>query len=94
MTILNEAARIRRTAKLIEAEVDGELMGLDPDTAEIFAFNDTALRVWRLLDEPRTFGAICDQLGEAFDVTPDQCRHDVAALLETMIEGKLVAIEA
>jgi hypothetical protein len=84
---------IRRRAGLIEAEVDGELIGLHIDNGTCYGFNETATRVWGLIDEPHTISEICQALASEFDVPPDRCRGEVSALLRDLHADGLIALE-
>jgi len=46
--------------------------------------------VWRLLEEPLSADQLNSALREKYDVPPDQCRAEIDALLEELIEMKLV----
>ena len=77
---------------LVEAEVAGELVGLDVEHGHCYGFNATATRVWRLLEKPQTLGALCDQLMLEHDVDRGTCLSDVGSLLETLAADGLVRL--
>lgn len=61
------------------------------DTGKYVALNVTATAVWAALETPADQAAIERRLCEAFEVTPEDCRRSVDALLETMRDLKLVS---
>ena len=75
---------------LIEAEVDGELVGLHIDNGYCYGFNPTATRIWALIENPQTITQLCRTLAEEFEIEPDAARPDVLALLEELQRDKLV----
>ena len=75
---------------LIEAEVDGELVGLHIDNGYCYGFNPTATRIWALIGTPQTVTQLCETLAEEFEIEPDAARPDVLALLEELQRDKLV----
>ncbi|WP_326524326.1 PqqD family protein [Sphingomonas sp.] len=79
-----------RREGLIEAEVDGELLGLHIDNGYCYGFNPTATRIWALIETPRTVTQLCETLSEEFEVTPADARPDVEALLEELQREGLV----
>lgn len=79
-----------RREGLIEAEVDGELVGLHIDNGYCYGFNPTATRIWALLDTPKSVTELCATLAEEFEVEPSAARPDVIALLEELQGEKLV----
>ena len=73
---------VRRSATLLEAEVDGELVALDVGTGTCFGFNAPVAAVWALIEQPMTVAAIRDALLDRFDVDPATCETEVLALLK------------
>ena len=76
----------------MEAELHGELIGLDVERGACFGFNGTATAIWAMIAQPRTFGELLDTLTARFDVTRDRCRTDLAALLGDMADQGLVEL--
>lgn len=81
-----------RREGLIEAEVDGEIVALHVETGTCYGFNQTATRIWSLLEQPKTLAQLCAALGDEFDVDPDQCEGDVEALLRELSDDNLVTL--
>lgn len=81
-----------RREGLIEAEVDGELVGLHIDNGYCYGFNPTATRIWALIETPKSVTQLCDELSEEFEVSPEDARPDVVALLEQLQREKLVEL--
>jgi hypothetical protein len=87
---LSPDAVVTRRAEPLTATVDGELVMLDPRTSRYFALDAIGLRVWELLEEPRSVAALCEALEGEFDVSPDACRRDVLAFLEQLENAELL----
>lgn len=86
---------VARGAGLVEAEVDGEMVGLHIENGICYGFNTTATRLWQLIEQPQSLSAICDALVDEFDVEPDQCEADVRALIaDLQNDGILVISES
>ena len=85
---------ISRRAELLEANIDGDVVGLHIASGTCFGFNSTATRVWEILAEPARFDALCDQLTREFSVDAEHCRRDVLALLLDMRDAGLVELSA
>jgi hypothetical protein len=86
---MSEVIAARRDG-LIEAEVDGELIGLHIDNGVCYGFNPSATRIWALLEQPKTLTALCETLAQEFEVEPEDARPDVLALLEHLAAERLV----
>jgi hypothetical protein len=85
-------ALVRRIADVVEAPVEEDLVGLDPSSGTCFGLNAVAHRIWRLLAEPNSINGICDVLTAEYAVGRDECRAQVAAFLDELRRGGLVAV--
>lgn len=83
---------ITRSEGMIEAEVDGDLVGLDVATGTCFGFNLTAKRVWRLLERPRRLSELTAALTAEFAVDEADCAEQVADLVEEFLKEGLVTL--
>ncbi len=83
---------VTRGPGLIEAEADGELIGLHIDNGTCYAFNGTATRVWKMIEEPKSLAEICAILGQEFDVDPDICEAEVRDLLDDLAGEGIVIL--
>lgn len=84
---------IRREG-LLEAEVDGEIVGLHVEQATCYGFNSTATRVWQLLVQPRRKAELRDLLLQDFHVDRQVCEVQLEALLQDLQREGLVEIKA
>ncbi len=85
---------IERIDGLVEAEVAGELVGLDIERGSCFGFNATATRIWHLVETPRTLGSLCAALMAEHEVDRATCLADTAAVLHVLADERLVALTA
>jgi len=85
--------RYVRARELMEADVDDELVALDPQGGLCFGFNQVATSVWKLLDQPRSLTDLQSSLSEEYEVTPAQCREEVQSLLDDLVAKDLVRAE-
>ena len=79
-----------RTTELLEANIDDELVALEPRQGNCFGFNAVATSVWRNLESPKTFDQLRDQLVDEYDVSPDQCASELRELLDDLVEKGLI----
>lgn len=79
-----------RATTLMEAEIDDEIVALDRAQGDVFGFNGVASDVWRLLEQPRSLDELCGELETKYAVENERCAEEVAALLDQLIEMKLV----
>lgn len=62
---------------------NGTYYGLDPVGA----------RIWSLIQTPRRVEAIKATLLDEYEVTPEQCQHDLIALLQQLADEGLVEVD-
>jgi hypothetical protein len=92
VSALSLDAVVVRRAEPLSAVVDDELVMLDPRQSRYFGLDRVGRRVWDLIEEPISVGALCAVLQDEFDVAPDVCRADVLAFLERMDVAELVEV--
>ena len=63
---------------------------LDSERGQFYSLNDVGGRVWSLLCEGTTFGAMVAQLQVEYDVSAEVLRADVERLLGQLAEAGLV----
>lgn len=85
---------VARREGLLEAEVDGELVGLHVDNGACYGFNSTATRIWALIETPKRLGELRGILETEFDVPPDVCEAQLMELLKTLEADGLVELRA
>jgi hypothetical protein len=84
---------VERRNGLLEAQVDGEMVGLKVDSGTCYGFNATATRIWSLIAEPKRLSEIRDLLLEEFEVTPEACERDVHNVLVELEKDGLVDLK-
>ena len=60
-------------------------------TNQIYEFNDTAARVWELLENGLTIEAVIEQLTAEFEVDPSTLRNEIKALIGDLVTKGLIA---
>ena len=80
----------RRSAELMEADINDELVALEPNQGTCFGFNSVATDIWRKLEQPMSFGDLKSQLLDEYDVSEEQCAQDLSALLDQMSDAQLI----
>jgi len=71
-------------------ELEGEMVLLDPRSAEYFSLNQTGSRAWELLQGGKTVGDTCAALAEQFGVPPERVMDDLVPFLEDLLAAGLV----
>lgn len=85
---------VHRLPGLAEAEVDGDLVALHIENGTYYSFNETAARIWALLDRPKSVTELCATLAAEFEVDPQLCATEVLLLLRDLEKDGLVDLIA
>jgi hypothetical protein len=86
--------KLESTSQATSCQVGDETVILDLASGQYFALDGVGSAIWRHLQTPCTFGALCDRLQEEYDVSPSRCRTEVSALLEDLAQRGLVRLQA
>ncbi len=81
---------VHRLPGLAEAQVDGELVALHIENGTYYSFNETAARIWALLDRPKSVGELCAALTAEFEIDAEACEEHVMLLLRDLETDGLV----
>ena len=84
---------VRRTSGLLEARLEGELVGLNVEQGACYGFNATATRVWELIEQPTPRSALRETLLREYEVDAETCDRELDVLLGELQRHGLVAVE-
>jgi hypothetical protein len=76
--------KIVRTADVVSSPVQEELVMFDVDAGKYYGLNEMAASIWQCLENPVTIEALCAELLNTFDVSPEQCRVEVLAFVSKL----------
>jgi len=77
-------------ATVVDADMDGDRALLDLEENTYFTLNPTASTIWAAISEPQPLQILVAEVTEKFDVSEEECRSDVEALLQDMVAANLV----
>jgi len=83
---------ICRRAEVTGQGLDDALVMRNSATGEFYGLESIALRIWQLIEQPRTVAAVCDELRDEYDVDAATCQRDVLDFVaELRSEGLIEA---
>ena len=85
--------RVKAAQHVLVRELEGESVLLNLDSESYFGLDDVGTRMWSVLTTSETVQESFDILVGEFDVSREQLRSDLTALIESLIEHGLVEIE-
>lgn len=74
---------MRKSPRVIETRLPGELILLDPSAGEMYSLNEAGAFIWDRLDAGSPDG-IAAEIAEAFEVPRARAEADVEALIEEL----------
>lgn len=80
-----------RAKELLEADLNDELVALEPEQGNCFGFNAVAASVWRHLEQPRSFAELKAVLLAEYEVDDATCEAELRELLASLEDRGLVA---
>lgn len=89
--ITGETLLRRADGALATSTTDGNLVLLDRDY-EYLRLNETASRIWELLEQPQTPDELVAVLTEEFGITSEVCRAGLLPVVETFLQRGLVVL--
>ena len=89
MTDLHDRS-IEISPDVLFQEVGGETVLLDLESEQYFGLDAVGTRIWGMIEEGVSVGAMVDTLLQEYEVERDTLEADVAALLSRLAEAGLI----
>jgi hypothetical protein len=90
--IINEQSVVSAKPDNLASRLGSEAVILNMEYGRYFGLNTTGAFVWDLVQQPRTVAEIEHAICDEFEVTPEQCHIDLAALLENLLSTGLIEV--
>ena len=81
-------------AQVMAREVGNETVILDLANGTYYGLDPVGARIWQLMAEGQTLTQVCEFMLAEYEVTREMIEHDVLALVQTLLERKLVSAGA
>ena len=91
---ISKISTVVRAKDQVSCDLAGEAVILNTKSGIYYGLNPVGARIWELIQEPTTIGAVLDSLLKEFDVTPERSQKELFALIEDMAARELISIEA
>lgn len=85
-------SRVTVPEEVLVRELDGESVLLNLNNESYYGLDEVGTRMWNLLTTTPTIDAAYDALLAEYEVTPEQLRSDMAALLVQLSEQGLIQV--
>jgi hypothetical protein len=81
---------VSRSAAMLEASLDDELVALHVEQGRCYAFNASAKRIWSLIETPIGIDQLQAALMNEYDVDQATCARELEAVLNDLEQDGLV----
>ena len=78
----------------VSCDLAGEAAILNLKNSVYYGLDTVGARVWTLVQEPITVGAVRDAMLREYDVEPERCERDLIDLLQKLAAEGLIAIKS
>jgi sulfur transfer complex TusBCD TusB component (DsrH family) len=89
---IQESAIVLAAGDLLATAFGAELVILSLKDGVYYGLEDVGARIWALLQKPIAVSAIRDALVAEYDVEPEPCGRDLAALLQDLAARGLIEV--
>ena len=79
------------TPEVVDCDIGGDRALLHLEKNTYFTLNATASELWLALSQPRSLDELVTVVTDKFEVTEEQCRPDIEALVAQMVAAGIVA---
>lgn len=79
---------------LISRELSGRMALFDPSSRACYSLDAVGLRVWELIQQPKTIRDLVEALVTEYEIDRKSCERGVSALVQELQEAKLVEVVA
>ncbi len=86
------SSTIVRSSQFITTPMDNELAMMSLESNAYFGLDEIGAVIWEALEQPKTVGALCDELLARYDIDRAQCQADVIDFLTDLHEAKIVEL--
>jgi hypothetical protein len=86
-------ARVRLNPEVLAQRVENDLVLVHLDTNQIYNLNDSAARLWELLEAGLDLDQAKQQLTQEFEVSMERLEQDIAAVLKSLAENNFIIVE-
>ncbi len=76
----------------VSTNLSGEEIILLLDTGVYYGLDHVGTRIWALVQQTNTVGAICAIICDEYEIDPIQCQQDVQQFLLALAEARLVEV--
>lgn len=93
MSQITANTMVKRVDDIVQAEIDGELVMMSIENGEYYGLDAVACDIWARIDQPMSVDAICAEMIEKYEVSPERCLHDVITFVGQLKDNNIVTCD-
>jgi Coenzyme PQQ synthesis protein D (PqqD) len=91
---MNMNAKVTVPSQVMARQVGAETVILDLESGTYYGLDAVGARAWQLMTSGQTLAQVCETMLAEYEVQPEQLQQDIAALVQSLADQKLVVLEA
>lgn len=89
---LSDSATVVVARDVLASEFGAEHVLLNLKNGTYYGVEEVGGEVWKLLQQPMSFGTLCRAMADTFDVDVDVCRQDLHRFVSDLLANGLVEV--
>lgn len=89
---LSDSAIVVVARDVLASEFGEEHVLLNLKNGTYYGVEEVGGEVWKMLQQPVSFGSLCSAMAESFDVDADLCRQDLHRFVSDLLAHGLVEV--
>lgn len=81
---------VSRTQDHVSTELDGETVLMCIKQGNYYGLDKILSRVWTIIEKPIMVSDLCEELMKEFEVAREKCEKDILAVLNELLNEKLL----
>lgn len=90
--VLTHNTMLSRSKDILANEVGNDTVMMSIDKGKYYGTNKTGSYIWKVLEQPMTFGDLCSQLAADFNITEDKCAAEVVPFIEQLSNESIIEV--
>lgn len=90
---ISDSSAIVAGKEQVSSDLAGEAVILNLKNGGYYSLNSVGLRIWELIQEPKTVSEIRNTILAEYDVEPKECSSHIFELLEKLAAEELIEIK-
>lgn len=83
---------ICRNKNIISSDLDGEAVLMSLENSEYYGMNETLTLIWNIIENPKKFSDIIDELLYLYNIDKENCINEVSKILINLLDRSIIEV--